>query len=153
MRNGHEHLAPGGAKGSEDGGLLRADWSQRARILVVDDEPLLCQTLGFMLQENYEVVIAPNGEAAVESLEQHPEFDLVLCDLDMPGMNGPSLHQHMKERHPRLLSRFVLMTGGACSPWAEDFLATYSGAQLEKPFTVADVDAVVAALGRVAALS
>jgi hypothetical protein len=36
-----------------------------------------------------------------------------------------------------------LMTGGACAPWAELFLSGYSGARLEKPFTVADVEEVL----------
>jgi hypothetical protein len=67
----------------------------------------------------------------------------VLCDLDMPGVNGSSVHHEVVRSHPELVGRFVLMTGGACSGWAEDFLASYSGARLEKPFTVADVEQVL----------
>ena len=65
-------------------------------------------------------------------------LDLVLCDLDMPGVNGSTVHTTVKRSHPELVQRFVLMTGGACSGWAEEFLAGYSGARLEKPFSVAD---------------
>ena len=148
MRNGIEHTTPVGTKRSEDSGLHRlADWTGRARILVVDDEPLLGQTLSFMLEENHDVVVAHGGAAALEQLSQDPRFDLVLCDLDMPGVNGQSVHDTLSLKHPKLVRRFVLMTGGACSGWAEDFLAGYSGARLEKPFTVADVEEVLRGVG------
>jgi CheY-like chemotaxis protein len=115
-------------------------WSGRARILVVDDEPLLGQTLSFMLEENHDVVVAHGGGAALEMLATDARFDLVLCDLDMPGVNGQTVHAALAAKHPELVRRFVLMTGGACAGWAEDFLAGYGGARLEKPFTVADVE-------------
>jgi two-component system, NtrC family, sensor kinase len=141
--SGIEQTAPV-TKRSEDSGLHRTGtWPGRARILVVDDEPLLGQTLSFMLEENHDVVVAHGGADALEQLARDPRFDLVLCDLDMPGVNGGSLHQALAARYPGLVSRFVLMTGGACAPWAETFLAGYSGARLEKPFTVAEVEEVL----------
>jgi CheY-like chemotaxis protein len=141
--SGIEQTAPF-TKRLEDSGLHRTGtWKGRARILVVDDEPLLGQTLTFMLEENHDVVVAHGGADALEQLARDGRFDLVLCDLDMPGVNGENLHQALAARHPSLVSRFVLMTGGACAPWAELFLAGYSGARLEKPFTVADVEEVL----------
>ncbi len=147
MRTGNEQRAVDVSR-AEDSGLHRTGaWTGRARILVVDDEPLLCQTLSFMLEENHNVVVAAGGADALERLTRDPRFDLVLCDLDMPGVNGRAVHEVLTEKHPSLLARFVLMTGGACSSWAEDFLARYSGAQLEKPFTVADVEEVLRLVG------
>jgi CheY-like chemotaxis protein len=146
--SGIEQTSPVDSKRTEDSGLHRTGaWSGRARILVVDDEPLLGQTLSFMLEENHDVVVAQGGADALEHLARDPRFDLVLCDLDMPGVNGGSVHQALAARHPGLLSRFVLMTGGACAPWAETFLAGYSGARLEKPFTVAEVEEVLRLVG------
>jgi two-component system, NtrC family, sensor kinase len=146
--SGIEQTSPVDSKRTEDSGLHPTGaWSGRARILVVDDEPLLGQTLSFMLEENHDVVVARGGADALEQLARDPRFDLVLCDLDMPGINGGSLHQALASRHPALLPRFVLMTGGACAPWAETFLAGYSGARLEKPFTVAEVEEVLRLVG------
>jgi len=133
---------------NEDSGLHRTGaWSGRARILVIDDEPLLGRTLSFMLEENHDVVVVEGGAEALRWLGEDARFDLVLCDLDMPGMNGSGVHTAVTHTHPELVARFVLMTGGACSGWAEEFLARYSGARLEKPFSVADVEQVLALVG------
>jgi DNA-binding response OmpR family regulator len=57
-------------------------------ILVVDDNPRNLQVLGKLLQEEkYEIEFAVNGEATLEWLE-NKHFDLILLDLNMPGMNG-----------------------------------------------------------------
>jgi two-component system, NtrC family, sensor kinase len=146
--SGIEQASRVDTKRSDGSGLHRAGaWAGRARILVVDDEPLLGQTLSFMLEENHDVVVAHGGADALDQLSRDSRFDLVLCDLDMPGVNGGGLHQAIAARHPSLLPRFVLMTGGACAPWAELFLAGYSGARLEKPFTVAEVEEVLRLAG------
>ena len=137
-----------GSERSEDSGLHRTGaWTGRARILVIDDEPLLGRTLSFMLEENHDVVVVEGGAAALERLGEDTRFDLVLCDLDMPDVNGSSVHHAVSRHHPELITRFVLMTGGACSGWSEEFLARYSGARLEKPFSVADVEQVLALVG------
>jgi CheY-like chemotaxis protein len=137
-----------GSSRSEDSGLHRTGaWTGRARILVIDDEPLLGRTLSFMLEENHDVVVVEGGAQALAWLGGDARFDLVLCDLDMPGVNGSSVHLAVSQSYPELLTRFVLMTGGACSGWAEEFLAKYSGARLEKPFSVADVEQVLALVG------
>jgi len=150
MRTGEESRAGNSANGErdEDSGLHRTgSWNRRSRILVIDDEPLLGRTLSFMLEERHDVVVVEGGAQALRTLDGDTRFDLVLCDLDMPGVNGSSVHTEVARTHPELLGRFVLMTGGACSGWSEEFLATYSGARLEKPFSVADVEQVLAHVG------
>ena len=57
-------------------------------ILLVDDNPQNLQVLGKLLQEEkYEIEFAVNGEATLEWLK-NTQFDLILLDLNMPGMNG-----------------------------------------------------------------
>ncbi|MCX6327928.1 MAG: response regulator, partial [Bacteroidia bacterium] len=57
-------------------------------ILIVDDNPHNLQVLGKLLQENkYEIEFATNGEAALEWLKAK-QFDLILLDINMPGMTG-----------------------------------------------------------------
>ena len=121
--------------------------SRRRRILVIDDEPLLGRTLSFMLEERHDVVVIGGGREALGWLERDSDFDLVLCDLDMPEVTGQTVYETVSRSHPELVQRFVLMTGGACSRWAEDFLAIYRGRQLDKPFTTDDVEQVLELVG------
>src|SRR4051812_3771983 len=61
------------------------------RILIVDDEAPIRALLGEHLQQvGYHVMLAPNGRAAMDVLNQG-DFDLVLTDVRMPGMNGLEL--------------------------------------------------------------
>jgi DNA-binding NtrC family response regulator len=100
-----------------------------------------------MLEERHDVVVISSGRDALEWLENDWDFDLVLCDLDMPEVNGKAVYETVVKTHPELARRFVFMTGGACSPWSEDFMASYSGLQLEKPFTTDDVEQVLDLVG------
>jgi len=124
-----------------------ASSAYRARILVIDDEPLLGRTLSFMLEERHDVVVIGNGREALGRLERDSDFDLVLCDLDMPEVTGQTVYETMTRLHPKLASRFVLMTGGACARWAEEFLAGYPGVQLDKPFSSEDVEQILDLVG------
>jgi len=119
----------------------------RARILVIDDEPLLGRTLSFMLEERHDVVVIGGGREALGRLERDSDFDLVLCDLDMPEVTGQAVYDAVLRTHPELVQRFVLMTGGACSRWSEEFLAGYRGVQLDKPFTTDDVEQILDLVG------
>ena len=67
-----------------------------ATILVVDDDTIGQRVLGYTLQQNgHEVVPALNGRIALELLEEQ-SFDLVITDLAMPEMDGPTLLQHIR---------------------------------------------------------
>ncbi|HEX6276683.1 MAG TPA: response regulator [Polyangiaceae bacterium] len=121
--------------------------ARRARILVIDDEPLLGRTLSFMLEERHDVVVLGNGQEALARLDADSDFDLVLCDLDMPEVTGQAVYEAVARTHPKLAARFVLMTGGACARWAEEFLAGYRGVQLDKPFSTEDVEQVLELVG------
>src|SRR5215831_3674807 len=103
MRQGEESRADTRASSDrkEDSGLHRAGvWTRRPRILVIDDEPLLGRTLSFMLEEHHDVVVVEGGEQALRTLDSDARFDLVLCDLDMPGVNGSSVHTAVALTHP-----------------------------------------------------
>lgn len=61
----------------------------KARIMVVDDEPLLLETLSINLQDNgIDVVTAESGESALRMLGENADFDLVILDWKMPGLSG-----------------------------------------------------------------
>ena len=114
-----------------------------ARVLVVDDEPLVGSMLRRTLAE-HDVTVVLNGEAALERLRAGERFDVVVADLIMPGMSGMELYGAVRARHPALAPRFVFLTGGAFTPEARQFLETERVEWLEKPFDVAVLREAVA---------
>lgn len=69
---------------------MKEELNQHAgTILVVDDEPEIRQLLRILLKnKHYNVLEAINGKEAVEIAKQHPELDLILMDIMMPGLSG-----------------------------------------------------------------
>jgi CheY-like chemotaxis protein len=111
-----------------------------SRILIIDDEPLLGQTLLYAFKGRHDVVICTSGRDALSRLEKDSHFDLVLCDLMMPDVSGSAVFEVVKSSYPHLVRCFVFMTGGAFTERARDFLAKHPGAQLEKPFNIDDIE-------------
>jgi len=111
-----------------------------ARILIIDDEPLLGQTLLYAFKGRHDVAICTSGREALKYLETDSNFDLVLCDLMMPEVSGVAVYESVKQKQPQLASRFVFMTGGAFTERAREFLAQHPGAQLEKPFNLSEIE-------------
>lgn len=71
------------------------------RILIVDDEANHRRTLAIGLRlETFEVEEAPDGESALELLEQGRVFDVAIVDLMMPGINGLDLARRMRRHRP-----------------------------------------------------
>ena len=106
---------------------------RRSRVLLVDDEVSLCRALTAALQGEHDVVAVNSGEAALATLETDKAFDVILCDVMMPGITGMDVWTRAVAAHPELEPRFVFTTGGAFSSEATAFLEkgkTY----LEKPF-------------------
>ncbi len=111
-----------------------------SRILIIDDEPLLGQTLHYAFKGRHEVVVSTSGREALSRLEKDARFDLVLCDLMMPDVSGSAVYETVKRSYPALVRCFVFMTGGAFTERARDFLAKHPGIQLEKPFNIDDIE-------------
>jgi nitrogen-specific signal transduction histidine kinase/CheY-like chemotaxis protein len=141
-------LAAGADEASAAGNRARSRErvKSRARILIIDDEPLLGQTLRFAFQDKHDVEVAASGREALDRLAKDATFDLVLCDLMMPDVSGEHVYRAVSENSPGLLPRFVFMTGGAFTERAQEFLAHFAGRQLEKPFNIDEVEALLADL-------
>jgi signal transduction histidine kinase/CheY-like chemotaxis protein len=123
---------------------LPAPSARRARVLVVDDDPPVAETLGRVLSESYDVELRTSARQALELLTVDSEFDVILCDLLMPDMSGMDLHAELATREPGLERRLVFMTGGAFTARARDFLQKVKNAVLEKPFDFELLHAIVA---------
>jgi len=104
------------------------------RVLVVDDEPLIGRSVARMLAREHEVVSVTDPRLALARLLSGERFDLVLCDVMMPGMGGVEFLQELEKRRPGAGATVVLMTGGPFTSAAQDFLEHSAQAHLQKPF-------------------
>jgi PAS domain S-box-containing protein len=120
----------------------------RARILVVDDEPLVGAVLQRLLGAKHEVVVATRAAEAIVLLGAGARFDLLLCDLLMPEMSGMELHEKLATQYPDQAKRTVFMTGGAFTERARAFAAKRQHRVLTKPVDLRELEGVLAeALG------
>jgi PAS domain S-box-containing protein len=112
--------------------VVEARNSRRARILVVDDEPLMGSAMERVLSD-HEVVALTSARAALARIEGGERFDVILCDVMMPDMDGMELHTQLSQRVPEMVERLVFVTGGAFTTDAIEFLERVPNLRLEKP--------------------
>lgn len=80
-------------------------------VLIVDDEPTLCDVLTLYFEmENFTVLKANNGKEAVEVLKAHPEINLVISDVRMPDGDGVFVLNYVKQ-HCRPEIKVILLSG------------------------------------------
>jgi len=104
------------------------------RILVVDDEPDLLDVVTRMLQSvGYQVDTVNNGEAALGQMAAN-DYNLILCDVRMPGLSGLELFRQAEQLYQNLPQRLVFMTGDTVSPETRRLLDETGAAYLAKPF-------------------
>jgi PAS domain S-box-containing protein len=114
--------------------------------LVVDDEPQIGELLAEMLQKlGYRFEVKASGEAAQATLMQR-DYDVVLCDLRLPGLDGPALYDWMAAHRPHLCARTAFITADTLSASSHRFLARAGRPILEKPFVPAELRELLAKL-------
>jgi two-component system NtrC family sensor kinase len=107
--------------------------------LILDDEPDIGELLAAMLQRlGYRFELKVTGEAAQAALRAR-DYDVVLCDLRLPGLDGPALYDWMTEHRPHLCARTAFITADTLSPSSQRFLARAGRPFLEKPFHPAEL--------------
>jgi PAS domain S-box-containing protein len=105
---------------------------RRGRILLVDDEPSVAMALSRLLRE-HEVAVAHDGPSALGRLAEDPRYDLIVCDVMMPGMTGVDVYEQARARWPELADRFVFTSGGTFTDRTTRFFERQART-LEKPF-------------------
>jgi two-component system, NtrC family, sensor kinase len=106
----------------------------RGRVLVVDDEPLILRMMMHALRDHDVVGVTSAADALVQCTTRR--FDVVLCDLMMPGMTGMQLYERLRETNPGMESQVVFMTGGTLLPDVQGFLTVTPNPCLEKPIPI-----------------
>jgi DNA-binding response OmpR family regulator len=114
------------------------------RILVIDDELTMARIVRRALR-NDQVDTARSGPEGLERAAAVP-YDAVLCDYQMPEMDGVAVYRALRDRIPELASRFILMTGGTTSEEEQALIEGLELAPLEKPFSLDDLRSRVAAV-------
>lgn len=115
----------------------------KGSVLVVDDEPNVCQLLTNKLtQEGFECQTCSSGERAVELIREK-SFDVIISDLRMPGLSGLEVLEAVRQNHPR--PAFLMVTGVDDVRVGIDAMKRGVDDYLVKPFQLA---AVVASLER-----
>ncbi|MBI4562242.1 MAG: response regulator, partial [Candidatus Rokubacteria bacterium] len=123
----------------ESGGSESAPPIRGRAILVVDDELEVAEVLADMLAaDGHQVETAANGALGLEKLGSRP-YDLILCDIKMPELDGPGLYREVAGRHPGLSQRFIFLTGDTLSAETREFLRETGASCLSKPFAPGEV--------------
>ena len=111
--------------------------------LVVDDEEDVAEMLADILRgDGHRVETAASGRAALKKIRQR-EFDVILCDVRMPDLDGPGLYRELERRNPEVLSRIAFITGDTLSARVKSFLDGAGRPHIEKPITPNDVRGLV----------
>jgi CheY-like chemotaxis protein len=113
-------------------------------VLIVDDEPDVSGLLEAILAEDgHRVETAADGEEALARLaaarRADDAFDLLLSDINMPGMQGPEMYDRLVAQDEALASRLVFITGDALDPGTLAFLRSRGLTYVEKPFSLDDL--------------
>ena len=116
---------------------MEAETSKSSRILVVDDEPYVCEAIKMVLELDGHVVAAADNGADALALHEEGAFDLVITDYSMPGMKGDELAAALRARNPNqkilMISAYVEKLTGEGTPLrnVDELLA--------KPFRLEDI--------------
>ena len=119
---------------------------RRARILVIDDEPFIIDAMRRALPD-HDVAIRSNGKDGIDACRDQ-RFDVIFCDLVMPGLGGVEVYEQLATIAPDLQQAIVFMTGGVFTPRALDILGSVKNRLLEKPFSLEAVQHIVEELLR-----
>ena len=114
------------------------------RVLIVDDDPLLRDLVARVVRRDRfcQVDTVANGQEALERL-QGLVYDLILCDLRMPEMDGPTFYRRVQAEYPALASRIIFMTVHATREDYATFIRAVGVPLLTKPFAKEDLDAML----------
>jgi two-component system, cell cycle sensor histidine kinase and response regulator CckA len=120
--------------------------------LVVDDERVVRTVMRRLLERRgWDVIESETAEHALEVLgDLSTRIDVVLCDLNLPGISGSALCGRITTMRPELASRLILTSGDPRAAKAELARESLLCPLLEKPFSLTDLENAVAGVSLVA---
>ncbi len=118
----------------------------RRTVLVVEDDDRLLRAYPRALHELYDVIVASNGQEAIDLLVSGSHADVVLTDMAMPEVDGRQLFEWFVANRPDLARKTIFVTAGAQDEASRLFLEETTNVVLEKPVARAQLLAAVASI-------
>lgn len=119
------------------------------KILIIEDDTLLEEMLGIRLRDlGHEVFLAENGHEALQLFQHEPLIDVLLCDVLMPELSGPSL---LRKMHQRIKSEQISVIMISALSDGESFIKKLEveyDHYLPKPFTFSELNAILLKLNK-----
>jgi CheY-like chemotaxis protein len=110
----------------------------------VDDERLVAKATGRVLgYAGYDVTVSDVPGEVLEGILGGLRFDVIICDMVMPGLSGDQFYEKLMERCPDQARRMVFVTGGVLEPRQATFLDVVPNLWLMKPFSGEDLLRIV----------
>ncbi len=103
-----------------------------SKVLVVDDEEGIRESLKLILSDHYDIILTDSGEQALRVLEGDPAIALVLMDIKMPKINGLDVLKAMKAKRPSL--KVIMVTGYKAVETASEAARLGAVGYIVKPF-------------------
>ena len=111
---------------------------QKPKVLIVDDSPMMCRYLGLFLEKKFEVVSYTDSVEALTLVLSGFKPDLIVTDLDMPGLNGIALIQAIRQALPQV--PLLVVSGSKQSTDRIKALSVGADDLLTKPFHPMELD-------------
>jgi len=121
---------------ADDEGPSSVPLSTKTILLVDDNEGNAKAFAQLLRRDGHFVDVRGDGHEALETLNKR-NYDLIICDVHMPRLEGPELYERLSATHPHLLPRFLFITGDMLSPEIVDFFQQTGVPHLTKPFGAA----------------
>ncbi len=125
----------------------RAAAPRGLRVLLIDDDPTVVDVVLRSLEAANTVLVANSGHEGLRRAGDGP-YDLLLCDLRMPGMGGLDLYGRLVVARPELARRLIFISGDTSSRATTEALRATGRPLLSKPFRPEELYAVIAAMRR-----
>jgi two-component system sensor histidine kinase/response regulator len=126
-------------------GLLMSDEPIK-HILVVDDEEMIRVTVqSFLTRIGYDCSTSADAADAMADLDRHP-FEMVICDVNMPGTDGIQFMRQAKAIYPEL--DFIIMTGYGSEYTYVDIVSAGASDYMTKPFEMKELQARIERINR-----
>jgi len=117
---------------------------RRGRLLVVDDDAKVARSLALMLRDDHDVEVSVEPGMVAARIVAGERFDVIVCDLMMPGMTGMDFYAAVAEGAPDQAKRIVFVTGGAFTPAARAFIDRVDNTFVDKPYEMHVIKAALA---------
>jgi signal transduction histidine kinase/ActR/RegA family two-component response regulator len=120
------------------GAMAGSPW-RGARVLVVEDEPTVAGLISDVLEDQgFQVDALLDGHEALERAARE-SYDLVVCDMKMPGLDGQRFYETLASTGNPLRKRFLFVTGDVLSSHTHEFLERHQLPHVAKPFRVEEL--------------